>query len=137
MPRHNPPLRRIGIDASRALVAQRTGTEHYSAQLLAALSRLREADHFRFLLYVNFNNVEEAESKLDFTLPRTWRIRAIPFPRLWTHIRLSGEMLVRPPDVLFVPSHVVPPLHPRKTVVTVHDLGYIRYPQAHTRASRL
>jgi glycosyltransferase involved in cell wall biosynthesis len=60
-----------------------------------------------------------------------------PFPRLWTHLRLSWEVLRRPPGVLFVPSHVVPLWHPRRTVVTVHDLGYLEYPQAHTRGSRL
>ncbi|HET9494547.1 MAG TPA: glycosyltransferase family 1 protein, partial [Chloroflexia bacterium] len=31
----------------------------------------------------------------------------------------------------------VPPVHPRRTVVTVHDLGYLYYPEAHTRFSRL
>jgi glycosyltransferase involved in cell wall biosynthesis len=46
-------------------------------------------------------------------------------------------MLTRPPRTLFVPSHVVPLWHPRRTVVTVHDLGYLEYPQAHTRLSRL
>ncbi len=38
--------------------------------------------------------------------------------------------------MLFVPSHVVPIIHPRRTVVTIHDLGYLYYPQAHTRGSR-
>src|SRR5947207_441717 len=66
-----------------------------------------------------------------------WRTRAIPFPRLWTHLRLSWEMLTRPPRTLFVPSHVVPLWHPRRTVVTIHDLGYLEYPQAHTRLSWL
>jgi glycosyltransferase involved in cell wall biosynthesis len=56
---------------------------------------------------------------------------------MWTHLRLSREMLRRPPGVLFVPSHVVPLWHPRRTVVTVHDLGYLEYPHAHTRSSRL
>jgi glycosyltransferase involved in cell wall biosynthesis len=46
-------------------------------------------------------------------------------------------MVVHRPETLFVPSHVVPILHPRKTVVTIHDLGYLAYPQAHTRLSRL
>lgn len=61
----------------------------------------------------------------------------MPFPRLWTHARLSREMVTRPPGALFVPSHVVPVMHPRRTVVTVHDLGYLLYPQAHGRLSRL
>ncbi len=56
----------------------------------------------------------------------------MPFPRLWTHVRLSWEMVTRPPDVLFVPSHVLPLAHPRRSVVTVHDLGYHYYPEAHT-----
>jgi glycosyltransferase involved in cell wall biosynthesis len=45
-------------------------------------------------------------------------------------------MACRPPRVLFVPAHVVPIIHPRRTVVTIHDLGYLYYPEAHTRFSR-
>ena len=40
------------------------------------------------------------------------------------------------PDVLFVPAHVLPLLHPHRSVVTVHDLGYLRYPDAHTAGAR-
>ena len=126
----------IGIDASRAVIAQRTGTEHYSASLLRALAELPEARDRGVVLYVNLADVREAEERLQFVLPRAWKVRAIPFPRLWTHVRLSSEMAAHRPGVLFVPSHVVPLLHPRKTVVTVHDLGYFVYPQAHTRLSR-
>jgi glycosyltransferase involved in cell wall biosynthesis len=61
----------------------------------------------------------------------------MPFPRLWTHLRLSFEMVVRPPDVLFVPAHVLPLIHPRRSVVTVMDLGYLYYPQTYRRLSRL
>jgi len=46
-------------------------------------------------------------------------------------------MMRKPPRALFVPSHVVPLWHPKRTVVTIHDLGYLEYPQAHTRSSRL
>src|SRR5205823_2633399 len=98
----------IGIDASRALVAQRTGTEQYSVSLLRAFAALPEAQELTFVLYVNTASGAEARERLGFEVPRNWQIRAIPFPRLWTHARLSLEMVVRPPDVLFVPSHVVP-----------------------------
>ena len=127
----------IGIDASRAILAQRTGTEHYSASLLRALSGLPDAQEAGILLYVNSDNPQSAIRDLQFELPAAWRIRAIPFPRLWTHVRLSAEMLTHAPGVLFVPSHVVPLRHPRRTAVTIHDLGYLEYPQAHTRLSRL
>lgn len=133
----NRLLATIGIDASRAVIGQRTGTEHYSASLLRALAELPEARERAVVLYVNRGNEREAEERLQLELPEAWRVRAIPFPRLWTHVRLSAEMVAHRPGVLFVPSHVVPLVHPRKTVVTVHDLGYFVYPQAHTRLSRL
>ena len=40
------------------------------------------------------------------------------------------------PDLLFVPAHVLPILHPRRSVVTVHDLGYLYFPDAHPPRQR-
>ena len=121
----------IGIDASRAVAGRRTGTEHYSANLLRGLSRLPEARDYRFVLYANAQSEAEAREGLGFELPPSWEVRALPARRLWTHVKLSREVTARPPDVLFVPSHVVPVRHPKRTVVTIHDLGYLYYPQAH------
>ena len=45
-------------------------------------------------------------------------------------------MLLRPPEALFVPAHVIPLVHPR-TVVTVHDLGYLYFPEAHPTPARM
>lgn len=126
----------IGIDASRGVAGVRTGTEHYSANLLRELARLPAAQAHRFTCYVN-STEQDPRTLFGFDLPAHFRLRPIPFPRLWTHLRLSGEMLHRPPRVLFVPAHVVPPIHPRRSVVTIHDLGYLYYPQAHTHFSRL
>ncbi|HEX5506543.1 MAG TPA: glycosyltransferase family 1 protein, partial [Thermomicrobiales bacterium] len=57
------------------------------------------------------------------------------FPRLWTHARLSLELAGRPSDVLFVPAHVVPLVHPR-AVVTIHGLEYRHFPEAYPALSR-
>jgi glycosyltransferase involved in cell wall biosynthesis len=119
----------IGIDASRTLPAQRTGTEQYSVALIRALMA-QETPH-RWRLYA------PGPPPIDLLpLPPRWEWRALPFPRLWTHLRLSWEMLRNRPDVLFVPAHVVPAIHPRATVVTVHDLGYLHFPDAHPALSR-
>jgi len=115
----------IGVDASRAVVRPRTGTEGYSYHLIRALLAL-DTPH-RYVLY--FNSPPAAG---DFP-PGAAALRTMPFPRLWTHLRLSAEMLVRPPDLLFVPAHVLPAVHPRRSVVTVHDLGYLHWPAAHPR----
>ena len=114
----------IGIDASRAATRERTGTENYSFHVIRHLLAL-ESGH-RYRLYFNRRPVAEL-------FPRTadLELRVMPFPRLWTHLRLSWEMARQPPDVLFVPAHVLPLVHPRSSVVTVHDLGYLTYPGAH------
>jgi glycosyltransferase involved in cell wall biosynthesis len=46
-------------------------------------------------------------------------------------------MALRPPDLLFVPAHVLPIWSPQRAVVTIHDLGYLHYPAAHPLSRRL
>jgi glycosyltransferase involved in cell wall biosynthesis len=123
----------IGIDASRALRSRRTGTENYSLQLIRQLLRLEGGHIFR--LYCD----QPPPSGLFGAGPDgagRFETCVIPAPRLWTHLRLSAEVTQRPPDVLFVPSHVLPVLHPKASVVTVHDLGFRYFPEAHPRLSR-
>ncbi|MGB8648071.1 MAG: glycosyltransferase family 1 protein [Anaerolineae bacterium] len=120
----------LGIDASRAVTAAPTGTENYSRQLIRAMLELPSS--LRFRLYTRSFPPSDL-----FPATGNYEIRTIPFPRLWTHARLSAEMLRHPPDALWVPAHVIPPLHPRRTLVTVHDLGYRYFPQAHPPLARL
>ena len=117
----------IGIDASRAVTARPTGTEVYSQRLIQALLSL-DGSH-RFRLYLRSTPPTGTFPSAD--------LRVIPFPRLWTHLRLSWEMARRPPDALFVPAHVLPLVHPRASLVTVHDLGYLHFPKAHPWRQRL
>ncbi|MFO7171230.1 MAG: glycosyltransferase family 1 protein, partial [Chloroflexota bacterium] len=122
----------IGIDISRIATAARTGTEHYTYELLAAIGRLDRST--RYTLYCN-----RPPASLP-PLGENFALRPIPLPRLWTHARLSAEILARPPDTLFVPAHVLPlgtPLARTRAVVTIHDLGYLRFPEAHTRLGRI
>jgi glycosyltransferase involved in cell wall biosynthesis len=121
---------RIAIDASRTVVAQRTGTERYSLELIRALLRIDEADDF--LLYFN----QAPQSGLLPSGPRQQQ-RIIPMSRLWTHLSLSRALQHDRPDLLFVPAHVLPLRHPTRSVVTVHDLGFRRYPWAHPPLARL
>ena len=120
----------IGIDASRATIARRTGTELYSLRLIEALLSL-DTPH-RFRLYFN----QPPARGLFVAADDRVELRAIPFPRLWTHLRLGLEVMIRPPDVLFVPSHVLPLFTRPPAIVTVHDLGYLYFPQAHPPRQR-
>lgn len=118
----------IAIDGSRLAVHQRTGTEAYTTELVRALARLDR--HTQYTLYVN-----QPPAALP-PLGLNWRLRSIPAPRLWTHARLGPALALARPDVAFIPAHVLPLLPPHRSVVTIHDLGYEYYPEAHPAAQR-
>lgn len=123
---------RIGIDASRALSARRTGTERYNRELIKALLAL-ETEH-EFLLYVPMRVLDReflASKARLIVIPSR-----MPGGRLWTHTALGPYTWRHRPDVLFVPAHVLPLLGPRPSVVTVHDLGYEHFPEAHPARER-
>jgi glycosyltransferase involved in cell wall biosynthesis len=125
----------IGVDASRMARARRTGTEAYSLHLIRALVETG-CDH-QFRLYTPAPLSPDLGDEVAPIVPSEGQVdpccevRVIPFPRLWTHIRLAWEVSRHLPDVLFVPAHVMPLVCPVPSVVTVHDLGYLHYPEAH------
>jgi glycosyltransferase involved in cell wall biosynthesis len=118
----------LGLDASRSISDQPTGTELYSHYLIDALLGQAQPD-YSFRLYYN------QSPRFQIRNPQS-AIRNLRFPRLWTHVRLSIEMLLHAPDLLFVPAHVIPIVHPRRSIVTVHDLGYLYFPEAHPPRQR-
>ncbi len=118
----------IGIDASRAVSTAPTGTEAYSYHLIHALLPRLLPEH-TVRLY--------ARQPLPSNAFTGAEVRTISIPRLWTHLGLSWEMARRPPELLFVPAHVLPLVRPRHTLVTVHDVGYRFFPEAHPAGQRL
>ncbi len=116
----------IGIDASRTITGQRTGTEAYATFLLQAFIPLAVAHNHQIRLYFN----QPPPPELFAAFPQVEHI-AIPFPRLWTHLRLAAELRQHPPDVFFTPAHVIPLSYFGPSVATVHDLGYHHFPKAH------
>ena len=127
----------IAIDASRANLSEKTGVEWYAWHLIENLKKqsIANADfetgnNIRFVLY-SYKPLQGDLAKL----PANWTEKVLHWPpqRFWTQIRLSWEMLANPPDVLFVPSHVFPIIHPPKTVMTVHDVAASKFPKSYSR----
>lgn len=119
----------IGIDASRSDATRMTGTERYSRAVIAALMAAPGGHHFR--LYTRSNT----------PTPPGADVVVVRRKRLWTHLGLGPEVSRRPPDALFIPSHVLPVgvgiTGRLRTVITVHDVGYRRFPSAHPLRQRL
>lgn len=118
----------LAVDASRSDSAVRTGTEWYSFELIRAMAAIDDRPAMT-LYHRSFRPDWPSGERVQHELVRA--------PRLWTHLGLSARMLRDRPAALFVPAHVVPLIHPRVSVVTVHDLGYLHEPESHTRAARL
>lgn len=120
----------IGIDASRANVAERTGTERYAWEVIRRLLPLLHSHQVR--LYVR----EPLRSDWG-PLGDQVQVRVLRWPPavLWSHLRLSWELLWHHPDVLFVPADTVPLIHPPTTITTIHDVAFERFPELYRSAS--
>jgi len=122
----------LGIDASRANVSARTGIEWYAYHVIQGLKGLVPSD-VQVVLYSR----EALQDGLE-ELPANWESRVLRWPWLmWTQLRLSWEMLRRPPDVLFTPAHTLPVVLPRRSIVTLHDVAFFAVPDAYSLAGRL
>lgn len=125
----------IGINAVAAIKQPRTGVEEYTYQLIRHLTMLPEARAHRFLLYLpSVALAKEGLPIFDFPLPPNFEIKFLhwPLPFLWTQICLAWEILVRPPDKLFIPVHVLPSFAPKNSTVTIHGLEYEYWPQGYS-----
>ncbi|MBU1131715.1 glycosyltransferase family 4 protein [Patescibacteria group bacterium] len=124
----------IGIDASRANKDKKTGVEWYSYHLIEEFKKIDREN--RYFLYTNV----PLRGKLSVCPPNfEEKILKWPIPRSWTIGRLSLEMKFGKeiPDVLFVPAHTLPLLNPKKSVVTIHDIGFEHFPEAYHWADKL
>jgi len=137
----------IGIDASRANKTRKTGTEWYSYGLIRLFAQIDKEN--QYILYTNEpltgGLLDLSDKSYDFNTDvkdkpevsdggyqkikspfNNFQAKVLkwPFSLFWTQGRLSLEMLFNKPDVLFVPSHALPIIHPKKSIVTIHDIGF-------------
>lgn len=122
----------IGIDASRANKGKKTGTEWYAYQIINNLKLIDRVN--QYVLYTR-----ESLPARPAELPDNFSTKVLHWPLvfIWTHLRLSWEMVINPPDILFVPAHSVPLIHRGRTVVTIHDLGFLHNPQIYHPLARI
>jgi glycosyltransferase involved in cell wall biosynthesis len=113
---------RIGIEAERANISNPTGVEHYAQQLILNLAKIDSQNEY--ILYL-----QTEPAKWLLALPGNFKTKIISFPVFWTQIRISLEMLLNPVDVLFIMASALPIIHPRNSVVTIHDIAWDFYPE--------
>lgn len=123
---------RIGIDYTAA-VRQRAGIGRYTRELVGALLVLGQAHEY--VMFAATGGLERAT--VDIPRGPNVSVRTVPLTddwlaRVWHRLRLPVpiEMVTGRLDVFYSPDFVLPPLrYETRTVVTVHDLSFIRYPE--------
>lgn len=114
----------LGIDASRSLREKPTGVERYSTEIIKAILELKPK--LKIKLYL-----PNESSFFAKNLQRVLRCK-----RLWTLWGLSKEMWMHKPDALFIPSHVLPFFAHENSFTMIHDVAFMKYPEAYGRFQR-
>lgn len=124
---------RIGFDATSA-VRQGAGIGRITREMLGALAAV-DADNQYRLIYAS---PPRAPAQPLPPLGPNFHVHALPFDdrwfaRLWHRARLPlpVDWLTGPIDLFHAPDFTLPPTLPRtRTLLTVHDLSFVRDPES-------
>lgn len=119
---------RIAIDA-RLTGYIRGGTSRYTVQLVHALAALETGDELILL--------ESRRGTVDLMWPATARRLRLATPphHRFEQIALPLELLRLPADLLHSPDFIPPFRRRYRSVITIHDLAFLRYPHLLTPES--
>lgn len=128
---------RIGIDYTPAY-EQGGGIGRYVRELTSALAQIDTANQYQ--LFVSGAKLQDLPPTLSQNF--TWKPSPITpkwFARIWhrAHIPLPVEVFIGDVDLYHATDFVLPPTHSKtKTLLTVHDLSFVRVPDTATPSLR-
>jgi glycosyltransferase involved in cell wall biosynthesis len=124
---------RIGIDVTAA-ITQGGGIGRYTRELIAALTAVDPQNEYHFFAAKN-----PATSPIPNPIPQAKNVHLHTAPlderwlyRLWYRLRLPlpVQWVTGPLDLFHSPDFVLPPVSGRiPTLLTVHDLSFVHYPE--------
>ena len=115
------PRSTVAVDINPATRPVLTGTEIFTREVSRRLPAAAPELRWRF-----FASRPRAGLGVDAMV--------LPFPRLWSQVRLPLALAAERPDLLFVPGHAIPFAWAGKVLTVVHDLAFKRHPEAYGSA---
>ncbi|MDM8527364.1 glycosyltransferase family 1 protein [Anaerolineales bacterium HSG24] len=121
----------IGIDYTAAL-KQGGGIGRYTRGLITTLAQLDKQTEYRLLTSSDapIDNLNPFQKYSNFSY------KSYPFPERWMtigwhrlYLPISVEWFAGQIDLFHSPNFILPPVRRAKTLLTVHDLSFIRHPQ--------
>ena len=110
----------FAIDAFEVSAEPPTGTGRYVRCLVDELLRTDAASLLTLLCRRNGRAVQAAAHVASLRCPLNRTV--------WSQVRLPLHLLSHRYDLLHIPGHKLPALAPCRTVVTIHDLAFEKFP---------
>ncbi len=119
---------RLGIDA-RLVYYHQAGISRYCLQLMRALAEVDKEDHFTILQ--SRRDHRQLVDQANFQARPLWT----PSHHRFEQYLLALELRLCPLDVLHSPDFIPPFRRRCRSIITIHDLGFLLYPQSLTKSS--
>jgi glycosyltransferase involved in cell wall biosynthesis len=124
-------MKRVIIDASRYFSLKPTGVEVFSQNLIPELTRKLLERGVDVRLLIKASQRDEARGEFgDLVVP-------VGPNRLWTVYGLSRYFAQNRENTLYVPSHTLPPILPKRSFIQIHDIGFRAYPRVYSHKQRV
>lgn len=116
----------IGIDGNEANVQNRVGVNKYAFEMLHNISKLNENATSPHNLIVYLKNEPLTDLPKE---TKNFKYKVLNGGGLWIITKLTPHLFKNPEkiDILFSPSHYVPPILPIDRVCSIMDLGYLEF----------
>ena len=114
---------RFGYDSNTGL-PRRVGSGEYCFELLLSLNKIDKKNNY--IIYLPQSPTSDLPKESS-----RWHYKIVKPRKMWTLFGLSLEFLLKRsrPDVFFSPTHYLPIFTPKKSVISILDVSYIRYPE--------
>ena len=130
---------RIGINANLVSFSgtyRQAGVSKYTELLINNLAGI-DSDNQYYIYFGNGSHPAEFARGDKFTLKASHLNTEKPVKRiLWEQLIAPGVLWADNPAVVHCPVNVIPLATNRPTVLTIHDLGFIRFPERYRTAKR-
>ncbi len=118
---------RIGIDGNEANVEHKVGVSVYTLQLLNYFQK-HATETVQFIIYLRQSPLSDLPKETSF-----FKYQIVSGRFLWSQIFLpfhlwKDKLFGKKMNIFFSPAHYIPRFCPYKTVVTIHDLAYLYFP---------
>ena len=116
----------IGINGNEANIKERVGVNEYAFRIIQELVKLSEIAENNLKLIVYLQNDPLSDMPKE---THNFKYKIIPGSGLWILTKLMPTLFFDKEklDVLFTPSHYVPPFAPMPRVCSIMDLGYLEF----------